>query len=298
MEIHHLKVFLAVYKNRSFTKASQQLNISQPTISEHIKNLEAELKVRLFDRMGRSILPTREADVLYPRALQLIEDHGKIQEELAAERNILRGQLVLGASTIPGTYILPAMAMAFKKKNPDISFEILIEDSRKITDKVLGQELYFGIVGAIMDPEKLNYQPLVQDELVVAATGSLLNKKVIELGELFDLPFILREIGSGTRKTMENILEGKSMSPNLLNVVATLGSTASVKEALKAGLGISILSRLAIKDEVANGALNEIRIKGIQLQRDFYMVSHFKRTMPQLYQKFYQFLEQQVSSKI
>ena len=297
MEIHHLKVFLAVYKNRSFTKASRQLYISQPTISEHIKNLEAELNVRLFDRMGRTILPTKEADVLYPRALQLIDDLAKLQEELAAERNILKGKLVLGASTIPGTYILPAMAMGFKKENPDISFEILIEDSRKITDKVLGQELYFGIVGAVMEPDKLDYHPLVHDEMVLTAATKFFKKKNVELPELLDLPFIFREIGSGTRKSMENLLEEKGINPNRLNVVATLGSTASVKEALKAGLGVSILSRLAIRDEIADGILNEIRIKSMPMKRDFYLISQSKRTLPRLYQSFYDYLLHSASGK-
>ena len=101
MDIHHLKIFVSVYKNKSFTKASEELHISQPTISEHIKNLESSLDCRLFDRLGRSIMPTAEADVLYPKALQLLDDLDQIQEEITATGAGVKGKLVIGASTIP-----------------------------------------------------------------------------------------------------------------------------------------------------------------------------------------------------
>jgi DNA-binding transcriptional LysR family regulator len=116
MDIHHLKIFVSVYKNKSFTKASEELHISQPTISEHIKNLENSLECKLFDRLGRSIMPTVEADLLYPKALQILEDLDQIQQEITAAGTGVKGKLVIGASTIPGAYILPRMAYSFKKR--------------------------------------------------------------------------------------------------------------------------------------------------------------------------------------
>ena len=155
MDVHHLKIFVTVYKNKSFTRASEELNISQPTISEHIKNLEHSLGCRLFDRLGRSILPTAEAEVLFPRALQLLDDLEQIRDEITATGKGIKGNLFIGASTIPGTYILPRLAYSFKKEYPEVAFEILIEDSGKITNMVLQHDLLCGIVGAKMISDKL-----------------------------------------------------------------------------------------------------------------------------------------------
>ena len=168
MDIHHLKIFVSVYKNKSFTRASEELHISQPTISEHIKNLESSLDCRLFDRLGRSIMPTVEADVLYPKALQLLDELDSIQEEITAAGTGVKGKLTIGASTIPGTYILPRVAYSFKNQYPEVAFEILIEDSGKITTMVLRHDLLYGIVGAKMTSDKLDYVPLIEDELVLA----------------------------------------------------------------------------------------------------------------------------------
>ncbi len=204
MDIHHLKIFVSVYKNKSFTKASEKLHISQPTISEHIKNLEKSLNCKLFDRLGRSIMPTAEADVLYPKALQILDDLDQIQEDISAAGIGVKGKLIIGASTIPGAYILPRMAYTFKKQYPDVAFEILIEDSGKITNMVMQHDLFFGIVGAKMTSEKLDYEPLIEDELVLVATPKLLPQKTITLDKLRSIPFLQREKGSGTRQTFEN----------------------------------------------------------------------------------------------
>ena len=192
MDIHHLKIFVSVYKNKSFTKASEKLHISQPTISEHIKNLEKSLDCKLFDRLGRSIMPTAEADILYPKALQILDDLDQIQEDISAAGIGVKGKLIIGASTIPGAYILPRMAYTFKKQYPDVAFEILIEDSGKITNMVLQHDLFFGIVGAKMTSEKLDYEPLIEDELVLVATSKLLPQKTITLDKLPSIPFLQR----------------------------------------------------------------------------------------------------------
>ncbi|GBE38488.1 HTH-type transcriptional regulator CysL [bacterium BMS3Bbin08] len=291
MDIQHLKIFISVYKNRGFSKAAVELHLSQPTISEHIKNLEFELGCKLFDRVGRTIIPTREAGIIYPKALQIIEDLEKLREELSHAGSNIKGQLILGASTIPGTYILPVMASEFKKLYPEVSFEIIIEDSRKITDMVLNYDLILGAVGAEMEPGKINYLPFIEDELILAAGEKVIPKNTISVKGLKDVPFILREEGSGTLKTMERFLNKKGIDIGELNVVAVLGSTDSVKQAIKSGLGASILSRIAIKDELTCGALKEIRIRGLKMKRSFYLITHKKRALPNPYNAFYNYLK-------
>ena len=286
MDIHHLKIFVSVYKNKSFTKASEKLHISQPTISEHIKNLEKFLDCKLFDRLGRSIMPTAEADVLYPKALQIIDDLDQIQEDISAARTGVKGKLIIGASTIPGAYILPRIAYTFKKQYPDVAFEILIEDSGKITNMVLQHDLFFGIVGAKMISDKLDYEPLIEDELVLVATPELLPQKTITLDKLRSIPFLQREIGSGTRQTFENFLKKNTITTNSFNIVATLGSISAVKQAVKENLGASVISRVAVQEALDNSILHEIPIINMNMKRKFYLVLQKKRTLPTQYAAF------------
>ena len=295
MDIHHLKIFVSVYKNKSFTKASEELHISQPTISEHIKNLESSLDCRLFDRLGRTIMPTAEADLLYPKALQILEGLDQIQQEITAAGTGVKGKLVIGASTIPGAYILPRMAYSFKNQYPEISFEILIEDSGKITNMVLQHDLLCGIVGAKMKSDKLDYASLIEDELVLVTSPKTLNKKRINLDELTKLPFLQREEGSGTRQTFENFLRKNNFSTVDFNIVATLGSTSAVKQAVKAKLGASVISRIAVKEELDNNILQEIPIKNLKMKRKFYLVRRKKRTLPPQYLAFCKHLTKTVS---
>jgi DNA-binding transcriptional LysR family regulator len=291
VDIHHLRIFASVYRNRSFSKASKENHISQPTISEHIKNLEKDLNCKLFDRLGRSIVPTKEAEVLYPRALHIIENLEELKDDISRAGGSVKGQLLIGASTIPGTYILPVIASDFKKTYPDVSFEILIEDSSKITEMVLGHEVQLGVVGAVMETGKLEYSSFIQDELILAGSPALVKKTTIDIKGLIEIPFILREKGSGTRRTMEEFFKKKKgIGVNNLEVVAVLGSTDSVKQALKAGLGVSILSKIAIQDELNSGILKEITIKGLRMNRHFYIIKHRRRSLPNHYQAFHDYL--------
>ena len=294
MEIHHLKLFVSVYKNKSFTKASEKLHISQPTISEHIKNLEKSLNCKLFDRLGRSIMPTAEADVLYPKALRILDDLDQIQEEITEAGARVKGKLVVGASTIPGTYILPRAAYSFKNQYPDVAFEIIMEDSAKINNLILQHELLCGLVGAKITSDKLDYSPLIEDELVLMAVPKVLPSKSISLNKLATIPFLQREKGSGTRQTYENFLAQK-MSPADFNIVATLGSTSAVKQAVKEGLGVSIISRIAVQEELENKTLHEITIKNLKMKRKFYLVHQKKRTLPAQYLAFIKHLKKAVS---
>jgi DNA-binding transcriptional LysR family regulator len=290
MDIRQLKIFVSVYKSKSFTKASEELHISQPTISEHIKNLENSLNCKLFDRLGRSIMPTAEADVLYPKALQILVDLDQIQKEITAAGTGIKGKLVIGASTIPGTYILPRVAFSFKKKHPDVAFEILMEDSSKINNMILQHELLCGIVGARMTSDKLEYSPLIKDELVLVAAPKVLPFKSISLDKLATIPLLQREKGSGTRQTFENFL-GKKISTADFNIVATLGSTSAVKQAAREGLGASVISRIAIQEELANKTLQEITIKKLKMKRKFYLVRQKKRTLPPQYAAFFKHMK-------
>jgi DNA-binding transcriptional LysR family regulator len=295
MDIRHLKIFASVYRHRSFTRASEELHISQPTISEHIKNLENSLGCRLFDRLGRSIMPTAGAEILYPKALQLLDDIGLIQGEITAASTVVKGTLIIGASTIPGTYILPRAAYSFKKQFPEVAFEIRIKDSADIISLVLQHDILCGIVGARTATAQLVFEPLVEDELVLVATAKVLPDKTVTIEKLAAIPFLNREKGSGTRRTFETFLARHGMSTDRFNIVATLGSTGAVKEAAKEGLGASVISRTAVQEELDSGNLREIPIGAMKMKRNFYLVRHIKRTLPPQYLAFCNYLKKQGS---
>lgn len=250
-----------------------------------MQNLEARLNCKLFDRLGRSILPTAEAEILYPRAMTILEDLQKLEEEISATGKKVAGELILGASTIPGAYILPGLAASFKRDYPDISFEIRINDSAKIVEAVAGNELLLGVVGAKIPSPKVKYQPFAEDEMVLAAAESNPVPAEISIKELSKLPFIVRERGSGTRKSTESLLAQHQQTLSQLNICATLGSSAAVKEAIKANLGVSVISRHAIQDELVSGKIKEIHIPGLTMIRNFYVVTPTRRTLPHHYQE-------------
>ncbi len=290
MDFHQLKIFAAVYRTKSFTKASERMHISQPTISEHIKNLENEFSCRLFDRLGRAIAPTPRADSLYPKVLRLLDDLERLSDDFLTDDGPIKGELIVGASTIPGTYILPWQAGKFRSEHPGISFEIRINDTLQVSEMVLNHQIYMGVIGAKADNKLLSYIPIVADELVFVADQSLISRRLPDLQLLAELPLIVREHGSGTRDNMMRLLGEAGLEVDRLQVAAVLGSSASVKEAVKAGLGGSCLSRLAVSDELARGTLVEIPLNGLILKRYFYLIHHKNRTLPKHYKVFADYL--------
>lgn len=291
MDIHHLKVFASVFKNKSFSKASEELHLTQPTISAHVKSLEEELDCKLFDRLGRTIIPTKEAEILYSHTMEIIEKTDNLKEAIGRFKKKVTGELVVGASTIPGTYLMPSIMSAFKKKYPFISFQIIISDSKDVVGKVLKHELIMGIVGAKLGDEQINYMPFVEDELIVVSSPSFIRDQKMKLADLIKYPMVLREEGSGTRKETEKILENKEFSLDNIKLAGIFGSTDAIKQAVKAGLGVSILSRLSVTDELRYKTLKEIKLTDIQMKRKFYIVTHKKRTLPFLHNSFVEFLK-------
>lgn len=286
MDIHQLRVFTSVFKNRSFSKASEALHLTQPTISNHIKALEDEFACKLFDRMGRTIIPTKEAEVLYGKSTEIIEKADALKEALGQLKKETAGKLVIGASTIPGVYLMPRIMTGFQKKYPAISFQILIADSGGIIDSISRHELLLGIVGAKLGNDQIDYTPFVEDELIVVSAPLKTGKSSMTLKELVALPMVYREEGSGTRREVEKFLESEGISFDHMKIAGIFGSTDAVKQAVKAGLGVSILSKFSVADELEHKLLEEIKLTDIHMKRNFYIVTHKKRTLPRLYDLF------------
>lgn len=231
-------------------------------------------------------MPTAEAELLYPRAIAVLDELQNLEEDISRSKSSVSGELVIKASTIPGTYLLPIQAAAFKQKYPDTSFEIGITDTANVIDDIVNNKVHLGFVGARKKDAKLTFRPMAEDELILVSSGRRNINPEISLADLSGLPFLIREKGSGTRKSMETLLAQEQFSVKSLNISATLGSSAAIKEAVKADLGVSIMSQLAVQDELQRGDIKQISLENLQLKRHFYAVTSTRRTLPYHYQLF------------
>lgn len=286
MELHHLRIFLSVFKNKSFSRASHELHLAQPTISEHIKTLERELNCALFERLGKKIIPTREAEALYNVALDLVERADSVKSMLGQFKKEIAGELIVGASTIPGTYLLPERMSVFKRKHPGVSFQVRVGDSQEIIQQVLSHHLLMGIVGSKITDAQISYTPFLEDELIIVAAPAVIKNNRVSLKDLCRYPMVLREEGSGTRREAERLLQGQGFSCKNVTVAGIFGSTDAVKQAAKVGLGITILSRFAVTEELKHKLLKEIKIDIPPMKRMFYVATHKKRSLPLIYSLF------------
>jgi len=292
MDLRRLEVFCRVYEMKSFSRAGEASLLSQPTVSEHIRHLEHLLEVQLFDRLGREVVPTRAGEILYKYARRMLSLRKEANRTLELYRGKTSGELELGGSNIPGQYILPPLIGSFKENFTDIRIRLVISDTMKITNLVLEGSLELGVVGAKMKKNKLQFDQLFDDELVlaVAPDHSWASRSTVGLEQLTETPFIMREQGSGTRMMMLEILEQAGFDSQKLNVVAEMGSTEAIRQAVKARVGVSILSRRAIADDLRFKQLRHVPIRGLTFSRNFYLVTHKKRSRSPVGQAFVDFL--------
>jgi len=292
MDLRQLDIFCKVVELGSFSKAGEATYLTQPTISEHIKSLEDHLDARLLDRMGREVIPTKAGEILYRYAKKILELRVEAKQVLENFSGKISGDITIGGSNIPGEYVLPYLLGKFKDNYPNISICLMIGDTKEIIDQVINNRIEMGIVGAKIQDRRLQYSEFIKDELILVVPSShpWKSKTSVKPEELKDQPYISRERGSGTRITIEKAFHDSGINLNTLKVIAEMGSTEAIRQGIKAGIGISILSRRAVDDELKLGVLKEIRVKGLKLIRHFYIVFHKSRTRSPLLDAFIGFL--------
>ena len=277
----------------SFSKAAEALFLTQPTISEHIRTLEDELGVRLLDRLGRGAAVTKGGALLLSHAHRMLALSREARQAMESFLGRMSGELLVGASTIPGEYILPALIGRFKEKFPDIAITLLIGGSQAVTDWVVEGRAEIGVVGARSSHRSIESRELFPDDivLIVSAAHPWHGRKQVTMDELRAEPLLLRERGSGTRKALETALEAAGTGIAALRVVGEMGSTQAIKQAVKAGVGVSLLSRRAVEEECRAGSLWCLRVKDLKISRAFYLVTHRDRSRSPLAEAFRAFVE-------
>ena len=278
-DLKQLEIFCKIVEFQSFTKAAKAVALAQASVSERIAVLENSVGTRLLDRLGRKVVPTAAGKLLLKHAVALLKMKQIACMEMDNFLGIRKGEVYLGASTIPGEYILPAIMVEFSKKHPLISIKLAISDTKEIENRILDGTFEIGVVGSKNSTDNLIYNKLWDDELVLAVSAAhrLSGKTSISIQELSQEPFILREKGSGTLKIITDYFNAASFDINSLKTVARFGSSTAVKEGIKSGLGISVLSLRAIKTELDAGILKALRIENLTMTRNFYLIRDKRR---------------------
>ena len=296
MDLWQLNIFCKVIELKSFSRAGKAVHLSQPTVSSHIKDLEDHLDCRLIDRLSKEAVPTKAGELLYAYAKRMLALRDETETALAEYNGKIRGRLVIGGSTIPGTYLMPQLIGDFKRKYPDVIVSLVIGDTDHIIGSILNGSLELGIVGAKAETQKIIQKKLIEDEmrLIVPADHRWAGEERVSLKRLVSEPFIIRERGSGTLKSLHQSLIDLGHSIEDLKVVAELGSTQAICQAIKTGAGISILSTMAVAEDLQAGKLNALEVDGLDLRRNFYFTRHRYRSPSPLAEAFARFLEEKL----
>lgn len=299
MDLWQLHIFCKVVDLKSFSLAGRAVHLSQPTVSSHIKDLEEHFDCRLIDRLAKEALPTKAGRLLYRYAKRMIALRDEVESALAEFKGKVKGSLDLGGSTIPGAFLLPAVIGAFTKRFPDVKVALTIADTSQIIEAILSGDLEIGVVGALSTNAGVLQTQLVEDEmcLVVPTGHRWWRKKRITPQQLCSEPFILREQGSGTLKSIQTSFSEAGLSINDLKVVARIGSTEAIRQGIKNHMGISILSAIAVTEDVAAGKLKTLTIDGLNLKRAFYLTRHRHRSLSPLCQTFIEFIGSQIGNQ-
>lgn len=281
MNIHHLESFVRIIELRSFTKAAEELGLTQPTVSKQIVDLEQFFQVRLIDRTKRSLALTRAGEILFKHAKDFLSLKRETIEAMASFRGLKSGVLRLGASSIPGVYILPPILKAFKGRFGGVDLTLVLSDSQNITDRVENGDVDIGFVGSREETKRIAYKQFLEDSIIFIAPLDF--PELIDIHDIARYPLLVREPGSGTRKCFETALLKRHLKPEDLHVVGELGDTEAIKAAVREGMGISYISNRAVREELSRGLLKILSVKGFPgVKRSFYIITKKgKSTSPQ-----------------
>jgi DNA-binding transcriptional LysR family regulator len=274
MDTRQLAAFCAVVERKSFSQAAERLGVTQPAVSLQVRSLEKRLGRRLLDRSGRRVEPTEAGLALYRGAQRMIAVEGQLLEELeTGEEGELGGTLEVGASTGPGSTVVPVLLCEFQRANPGVAISLSISDTQTVVDRVAGRELELGVVGAARRHRGVTFEPFFRDEVVLACPPDhRFAGRTIGLEELREEPLIVMQEGAGVRQVIEDELRRAGTRLRDLEPRLELGLQESTRSAVAAGYGVAFISRAAIEADLAAGTLAAARVKGLDPARQISVV--------------------------
>lgn len=270
-----LKVFHTVARRLNFTKAANELNITQPAVTKHIKEIENYLKIKLFDRNGTKIKLTNAGEILLSYTGQLFSTYQKIEFEIGVLNEQYKGNLKLGASTTIAQYILPAILAAFHQRYPEIKVSLVIQNSEVIEDMLSRRTIDLGLIEAQIKNRNFQYIPFLKDEIVLVARNKhpLAITNSLKLDQLHSIPMVIREPGSGTLETIDFALREKGIKLKDLQYEIQLGNAESIKSYVIHSDAMAFLSIQSIVQELKSKSLKIIDIENLTIERYFHFIS-------------------------
>ena len=276
MNFRQLEVLVSVIRHSSFSKAAEELFLTQPTVSTHIGTLEEELGVQLVSRGHKTVFPTQAGTVFYEYANGLLRMRDNVLDSMKHYPDLLSSTLELAASTVPAEYVLPSKLVEFRKLYPNVRFSIRESNSEQVLSRILSNEVELGFAGAELRNEKCKFEEICSDRLVivtpVAETFSQAPADKFPRELLQSMPFILRTSGSATQKEADAFLANMGISPQSLHIAAYMESIEAIKQSVRSGLGIAILSEIAVKDMEERGEILVFRNENPFMHRKLYCV--------------------------
>ena len=298
MDTRQLAAFCAVVERKSFSRAAEQLGVSQPAVSLQIAALEKRVGRRLIDRSGRRVEPTEAGQLLHRRAQRMLALEEQLLEEVAAGSDgDLRGTLEIGASTGPGDNIVPLLLCEFQQRNPDVHVALSVFDTHTVVEQVALRELELGVVGAARRHRAVRFEPLFRDEVVLACPpGHRFAGRTITVDDLRRESLIVMQEGAGVRQVIEEELRRAGVRLRELDVRLELGLQESVKSAVRGGYGVSFISRSAVEADLADGRLGAARVQGLEPVREIAVVRASGRALTRAADAFVAFARERLAA--
>ncbi|MBD1383330.1 LysR family transcriptional regulator [Metabacillus arenae] len=267
-----LRTFVTLAEIGNFTKAAEQLCISQPSVSLHIKNLEKEFDTELFLRSPKFLKITPTGEILYERAKQILSIYEQARQDILEHHNDVKGKLKIGASFTIGEYILPSLLADLQTEFPGLDFEVLIGNTDEIAQSVRLFEVDIGLIEGQTNEKELTIHSFKEDVLFIVGSNNdpLASKKGVKISDLQDQAWITREEGSGTREYLDHVIRSNGLKVKSLY---SISSTQGIKESVMHGMGLSLLSQSVIEREIQHNYLSIIPVKN----------QSFKRTLSYVY---------------
>jgi DNA-binding transcriptional LysR family regulator len=296
MDTRQLAAFCAVVERKSFSQAAERLGVTQPAVSLQVRSLEKRLGRKLLDRSGRRVEPTEAGMALYRGAQRMLALEGQLIDELeAGEEGELRGTLEVGASTGPGSTVVPVLLCEFQRENPAVAVSLSISDTQSVVDRVAERELELGVVGAARRHRGVVFEPFFRDEVVLACPpGHRFAGQTVTLAQLREEPLIVMQEGAGVRQVIEDELRRAGTRLRDLEPRLELGLQESVKSAVAAGHGVTFISRTAIEADLAAGTLATARVKGLDPAREISLVRSAGRSPTRAAEAFLEFARERL----
>src|SRR3989440_11918685 len=271
MDVRDLQVFLSVAKHLNYTRAAEEVNLSQPSVSVRMRELERDLGSKLFEQLGKKIALTEGGQLLVPYATRIIATMSDARQAIDELQGLERGLLRIGASTTPGMYLIPQTIAHFKQRYPKIEVHLAVKDTRQIEDGVIRNEFDFGFVGGHLAGDEVDVIPWMTDHLVLVVPSDhiLARRKSVKAADLRKEKFILLEPGSATRAAIVKHLQKADLE---VETVMEMENPESVKKAVQSGLGIAFISKFAVDTELKARSLVAVRVKGLDINRELKIV--------------------------